>query len=90
MPVQVCGFMAVGRVNLKLFLVSKEQGRNEVPVPEAAPCPETLIPPDSLVGEEKGKWEWKGQKEERGRGVGKVSEEWQPSLGSGWPEFVRC
>lgn len=57
MPVQVCCFMAVGRVNLKHFLVSKEQARNEVPVPEAALCPGILIPPDSFVGEEKGKWE---------------------------------
>lgn len=56
MPVQMCGFMAVGRVNLKHFLFSKEQARNEVPVPEAAPCPEKLIPPDPFVGEEKSKW----------------------------------
>lgn len=78
MPVWVCSLRAEQRVNLRRFIVSEVQARNEVLVPGASLCLGTQNPPASLA-----LWGWKCQKEERGPGVGKVPEEWLPSLGSG-------
>ena len=79
MPVQVCSLRAEERVNLSHFIVREVQARNGVLVPGASLCPGTRNPPASLVSRSLKCQKGKG----RGPGVGKVSEEWLPSLGNG-------
>lgn len=68
------------------FIASRIQARNGVRVPGTALSPDTWNSHASLTLES-----WNGQKEkERGPGVEKVFQEWLPSLGSDWPEFVIC